>query len=459
MKRVSSRPSSLIPYVAAFAALTSVGCSAGDDGDGDDDIQSFNPLGAAGAAAGASSTGAGGQVSTPVGSAGSGGTGAVSGGSNEGVGGSLPLGSGGSGTGTGVGAGTGGSGDAPAAGGTGAGGAGVGGSAPAGTAGAGTGGSVAAGGSGGTGAVSAGPGRVGAELCPPGPFGNPLGGGVTVGTPVASVNGAGFLIFEGPVWTGTELFFSEIGNGNVSQINRFTPNGGFERGVFTNTGSNGIAIDPNGDLLLAAHDVGGISSLDLPGGAITRGAQQRNGQRFNSPNDLVLRGDGNIYFTDPDFQSPSGRIQGGTNVYRIAPDGTVSVVDDSMDNPNGVTLSPDGNTLYASANGFLREYSLDAAGAPTPLGDLATGFGQPDGMAMDCAGNIYAVQNGAQTITVFTPEGDILGTIGPAGFAGQGVTNAAFGGQNRTTLFITTFTGNGQGGLFAVELGVPGLPY
>jgi gluconolactonase len=453
MKRVSSRPSSLVPFVAALAALTSVGCSAGDDGDGDDEIQSFNPLGAAGA----TSTGAGGQVSTPVGSAGTGGTGVASGGSNEGVGGSLSLGSGGSGSGSGVGSGTGGSGNPSASGGTGA---GVGGSGPAGSAGTGAGGSVAAGGSGGTGGEAAGPGRVGAELCPPGPFGNPLGGGVTVGAPVASVNGAGFLIFEGPVWTGTELFFSEIGNGNVSQINRFTPNGaGFERGVFTNTGSNGMAIDENGDLLLAAHDVGGISSVDLPGGAITRGAQQRNGARFNSPNDLVLRGDGNIYFTDPDFQSPSGRIQGGTNVYRIAPDGAITVVDDTMDNPNGVTLSPDGNTLYASANGFLRQYSLDAAGAPTPLGDLATNFGQPDGMAMDCAGNIYAVQNGAQTITVFSPEGDVLGRIGPDGFAGQGVTNAAFGGQNRTTLFITTFTGNGQGGLFAVELGVPGLPY
>jgi gluconolactonase len=308
---------------------------------------------------------------------------------------------------------------------------------------------------------SAGPGRVGAELCPAGPFGNPLPGNLTI-TPVASVGADGFFIFEGAVWVGNALYLSEIDGSNVSQIDRFTPGGAFERGVFTNTGSNGLALDAEGNLLLAAHDVGGISRLTLPGGAITRGNQTRNGERFNSPNDLVLRGDGNIYFTDPDFQSPDGRIQDGTFVYRIAPPlgtGAISVVDENVDNPNGITLSPDGNTLYVSANGVLRQYSLDAAGVPTPAGDLVNGFGGPDGMAMDCAGNLYAVQNGAQTITVFSPDGESLGVIGPNGFEGQGVTNAAFGGPNRTTLFVTTFSQGETGGLYSVELGVPGLPY
>jgi gluconolactonase len=270
--------------------------------------------------------------------------------------------------------------------------------------------------------------------------------------------------WEGIVWVGDSLLFSEIAGNNASQINRFTPGSGVQRGVFPSTGSNGLALDAAGDLLLAAHDVGGISRLDLPGGTITRGTQTFNGMRFNSPNDLVLRADGNLYFSDPDFQSPSGRIQGATRVYRIAPAqggqaGAISVVDDSIEQPNGVTLSPDGNTLYVSGGSVLRSYALDAAGAPTPIKTFQQSLQVPDGMAMDCAGNIYAVENSARRIRVFSADGTLLGTIGPQGFDNQGLTNLAFGGPNRTTLFISSFTQGSQGGLYSVELNVPGFPY
>jgi gluconolactonase len=440
MKRASFSVSNLSrrPGVAGLALLAVLGCSEAGEAD---DTPDFMPPIQGGSSSTSPQAGVGGSTTPGVGVGGTTGTGAV-GNSSEGQGGSVPLGTGGTGAGVGA-AGS------PAA----MGGAG-------GTA-AGAGGTAA--GSGGSGNPSgAGPGRVGAELCPPGPFGNPLAGGVTV-QPLASVGDNNFFLFEGPVWTGDALYLSEIGNDDTSQIDRYTLDGTFTRGVFRDTGSNGLALDANGDLLLAAHDVGGISRLALPEGTITRGAQQLNGLRFNSPNDLVLRGDGNIYFTDPDFQSPTNaRIQPGTFVYRIAPpeaSGAISIVDQTVDNPNGVTLSPDGNTLYVSANGVLRKYSLDAAGVATPAGDLVPGFNGPDGMAMDCAGNIYAVKNGEQTITVLSPDGQQLGVIGPAGFAGGGVTNAAFGGPNRTTLFVTTFSQGTTGGLFSVELGVPGLPY
>jgi gluconolactonase len=305
--------------------------------------------------------------------------------------------------------------------------------------------------------------RVGAENCPPGPFGSPLPGSLQI-QHLASVGGTSSFNWEGVVWTGEVLLFSEIANGNGSQINRYTPGGSVERGVFPSTGSNGLALDAASDLLLAAHDVGGISRLDLPGGALTRGTQTFNGLRFNSPNDLVLRGDGNLYFTDPDFQSPSGRIQGDTRVYRIAPTPAgqppaISVVDDSIDQPNGITLSPDGNTLYVSGGSVLRSYALDASGAPTPIRTFQQSLQAPDGMAMDCAGNVYAVENSARRVRVFSAAGDLLGTIGPQGFDNQGLTNVAFGGPNRTTLFISGFTQGDQGGLYSVELQVPGLPY
>jgi gluconolactonase len=324
----------------------------------------------------------------------------------------------------------------------------------------GSGGSTAGAGGGGAPAVA---GRVGAESCPAGPFGSPLPANPSI-QKLASVGSNDNVNWEGLVWVGDALLFSEIAGNNSSQINRFVPGGSVQRGAFPSTGSNGLALDAAGDLLLAAHDVGGISRLDLPGGTITRGAQTFNGMRFNSPNDLVLRADGNLYFTDPDFQSPSGRIQGDTRVYRIAPGqgsqaGAISVVDDSIDQPNGITLSPDGNTLYVSGGSVLRSYALDAAGVATPIKTFQQSLQVPDGMAMDCAGNVYAVENSARRVRVFSADGTLLGTVGPQGFDNQGLTNVAFGGPNRTTLFISSFTQGSQGGLYSVELGVPGLPY
>jgi gluconolactonase len=436
-----------LPLAASLSFLVAA-CAGADEAD---DVPSFTPPGVGGsgqqAAPPSGASGAGAQA-PGVGGAGSG---AVTGSNTEGNGGSIAIGTGGSSPGVGgsagsaaVNGGTGGTGGAPA---------GAAGSSMVGTAGN---GNVPP-------PASEGPGRVGAELCPPGPFGAPIPANAQV-VPLGAVDENNFFILEGAVWTGDALYLSEIGQGNVSQIDRFTPGGGFERGVFPNTGSNGLALDAEGNLLLAAHDVGGISRLTLPGGQIARGNQTRNGERFNSPNDLVIRGDGNVYFTDPDFQSPDGRIQGGTFVYRIAPPlgaGAITVIEQGINNPNGITLSPDGNTLYVAGSQTLREYALDAAGAPTVVGDLATGneIDGPDGMGMDCAGNIYATRNGAGFVAVFSPEGENLGTIGNGAFGGQGVTNVAFGGPNRTTLFITTFSGNGNTGLFSVELNVPGLPY
>jgi gluconolactonase len=332
----------------------------------------------------------------------------------------------------------------------------------------GTGGSLGvagAAGAGSGGTVGVASGRVGAELCPPGPFGSPLPANVNQSIQhLASVGGNGSFNWEGVVWIGDALLFSEIDSDDGSQINRYAPGGSVQRGAFPSSGSNGLALDASGDLLLAAHDVGGISRLDLPGGSITRGSQTFNSLRFNSPNDVVLRGDGNVYFTDPDFQSPSGRIQGDTRVYRIAPAagsaaGAVSVVDDSIDQPNGITLSPDGNTLYVSGGSVLRSYALDAAGVATPIRTFQQSLQVPDGMAMDCAGNVYAVENQPRRVRVFSPDGALIGTIGPDGFDNQGLTNAAFGGPERRTLFISGFTQGAQGGLYSVELNVPGLPY
>lgn len=442
-ERLSRGFGSVLPSALGLCLLA--GCASADT-DGADEVPSYRAPGPTAAASAGGSNGVGPNAAPAAGTS-SGGTGGAPGRPSEGVGNDISNGLGSGGSSMSVGQNVGGSQNnlagAPNLGGAGS--------------------QLASGGSGGgaQNPPAGSPGRVGAELCPAGTFGNPLPANLDV-TPLASVGDNNFFNWEGIVWTGDALYFSEIANGNASQINRYTLDGGLERGVFVNTGSNGLAIDAAGNLLLAAHDIGGISSVTLPGGVLTRGGQTRNGERFNSPNDLVLRNDGNVYFTDPDFQSPDGRIQGDTRVYRIAPPvgaGAISVVDEALDNPNGVTLSPDGNTLYITGSGTLRAFTLDAAGTPTFAFDSATRLEVADGMTVDCAGNVYAVENAARRIRVFDPAGVLIGTIGPDGFGNQGLTNVAFGGPERTTLFVSSFSQAQTGGLYSVELNVPGLPY
>jgi gluconolactonase len=462
MKRVfpSLARHSVCPLLASLA-LGLVACAAADDAD---DAPSFEPPPFAGAGQGApppgvgtnaggnGPTGAAGQAGQPpAGPSGTGGTSPVSGNSGEGNAGSLGLGAGGSvnagvGNGSaGSGAASGGSASTPAQGTAGASMVGVGGSADE------------------PPLPGEGPGRVGAEFCPPGPFGAPLPANPAVQR-LFTLDDNGFFNFEGPVWTGNALYFSEISGGNnppPARINRYVPGvPGFERGVIENSGSNGMALDAAGNLIAATHDVGAISTFQVASGARgTFGAQSFNGQRFNSPNDLVLRGDGNVYFTDPSFQAP-GNPQGATRVYRIDPTGAASVVDGTLGNPNGITLSPDGNTLYVTSSQGLRRYALAADGTPDAGAaiPLQQGLQEADGMAMDCAGNIYTTEHGARRIRVFDPEGNQLASFGGQGTFANNVTNLAFGGPNRTTLFITTLAQNG-GGVYSVEAGVPGLPY
>jgi gluconolactonase len=139
-----------------------------------------------------------------------------------------------------------------------------------------------------------------------------------------------------------------------------------------------------------------------------------------------------------------------TRVYRFAEDG-VTVVDDTMANPNGVSLSPAQDVLYVAGggeNGTLRVYPI-IEGRPGPGRDIASLI-IPDGMAIDCLGNIYATEHTMQRVRVFSPNGEELATIR----VDANVTNAAFGGPERKTLYLT-----GAGAIWKLELDVAGLPY
>jgi gluconolactonase len=261
-------------------------------------------------------------------------------------------------------------------------------------------------------------------------------------------------LYEGPVWIGDALYFSDFGTGPgfPSRIRRLAADGTVGT-VIEDSGSNGLAVDARGDLVAATHKYKALSRY-----AVTSGKGERStiagryaGQAFDSPNDIAIAADGTLYFTDPDYQqaaAPGG--QPVTGIYRVAPDGKVTLVDGSRRNPNGIALSPAGDLLYANAgDGAILAYRI-VNGVPGPGRPLVTGLDGPDGMTVDCHGNLYQTEHGAKRVRVFSPQGKELAVIR----VDANVTNAAFGGKDGRTLYIT-----GAGALWQLRLDVSGMPY
>jgi gluconolactonase len=281
------------------------------------------------------------------------------------------------------------------------------------------------------------------------------------GDPLPAQRGAtlvqgGFGFIEGPVWVPTlgVLLFSDLNfdtsddpNGPDAKIRRFTPPHAFDV-LVQHSGSNGLALANDGTIVAATHDVQSLSRFDPQSGARQMLELRYQGKHFNSPNDLALRSDGNIYFSDPDWQlGPRTSETGMRGLYRVAPSGEVSLVDDSLTNVNGVALSPDEQVLYAGSQGDdLMRYPLDALGKPGSGEKLATP-GSSDGMTVDCAGNVYI---SAGKVQVYSSTGTKLGEIDVP----EEPSNAAFGGAARKTLYITA-----QSGLYSIELNIPGRAY
>lgn len=300
--------------------------------------------------------------------------------------------------------------------------------------------------------ATAAPASTGHASCPADAGTAPSGALSATRIAAADGDGAGGL-YEGPVWRDGALYFSDFrfSDGFPSRIRRLTAQGGMET-VIDPSGSNGLALGEDGALVAATHDRKEISRFDLADGSRMRIVGEFNGQPFNSPNDLVIARDGTIWFTDPDFQraaAPGG--QDRTRVYRVGTDGEVSVVDDSIANPNGIALSPDGGTLYVAGGGeqgVLRAYALVDGQAQAGRDLVSTTV--PDGLAVDCLGNIYLTEHTLRRVRVISPQGQELATIA----VDANLTNATFGGPQGRTLYLT-----GAGAVWSIELGVAGLPY
>jgi gluconolactonase len=299
-------------------------------------------------------------------------------------------------------------------------------------------------------------------VCPAGgSHGPPLASPTTTATRL--VGGRTFL--EGPVWVADPgyLLVSDMraatGPQRVqpSTMLRYRPGATTVETAIAESGSNGLALAPDGQSIVAAtHDQRSVSRYRLSDFARETVAADFQGAAFNSPNDVAVRSDGVVYFTDPDFQRGrrADAMRGRTSVFRVS-GGTVSLIDDSLREPNGIALSPDGGTLYVGAYGENKIYSypVRADGSTGTRTQFASVAG-PDGATVDCAGNVYWASGADGLVHVFDPAGVALGTIASA----AGTTNVAFGGADRQTLFITSGR-TGDSGLYSVRLGVPGYPY
>jgi gluconolactonase len=295
--------------------------------------------------------------------------------------------------------------------------------------------------------------------CPAGPFARPLPENPSI-VEIAGVPPAGYATgassnVEGPLWLGDALYVSHLQEGvqnpPPSRILKIT---GTSVEVFLlDAGTNGLALGNDGAIVAARHADGTLSRLDLTTKTFTPLATAYQNARFGSPNDLAIRSDGNIYFSDPDYQSATPRPQPRTRVYRVAPDGTVTAIDEERTQPNGVTLSADERTLYVASPSAVHRYDVAPDGSVGPPAQFSsTGS---DGMAMDCAGNLYLTAG--RDIVVLSPAGASIGTLKNAVPEGASSTNVAFGGSERKRLFITAR--GARPGLWFVDLLVPGRAY
>lgn len=245
----------------------------------------------------------------------------------------------------------------------------------------------------------------------------------------------GHMFTEGPQWSPEGfLLYTDI---PADTIFRWAEGEGSAPYASPSGNANGLAFDGMGRLLAARHGPREVARFDAPD-MTTALAGAYMGQKLNSPNDLVVRSDGTIYFTDPPYGiAPNQQELGFQGVFRIDPQGQLSLVAQDFDRPNGIALSPDESRLYVddTALEHVRVFAVEPDGAAVGgevFVDLASDLqGDPDGMAVDVFGDLYVTGGGG--VRVVTPDGVVLGTIAVP----ESATNCAFGDPDGMALFIT----------------------
>lgn len=243
-----------------------------------------------------------------------------------------------------------------------------------------------------------------------------------------------FTFTEGPVWSRQGfLLFTDAPN---NRILKWAP--GERSEIFRNDthGANGMTLDAQGRLYMCESRSRQLTRLDKKG-AVEVLAEKWQGKRLNAPNDVVVRKDGQIYFTDPAFGNQQDtRELDFFGVYHITPKGEMSLIAKPVGRPNGVALAPNGRTLYVnnSDEKNVRAYDLDKNGEASNERVIISGIdGPPDGMRVAEDGNLYIA---GRAVFVYTPAGKLVRTIQ----VGETPSNCAFGDADFQTLYVTART-------------------
>ena len=278
----------------------------------------------------------------------------------------------------------------------------------------------------------------------------------------------GFESTQGPVWTPDNALLFSSPNTNtiyrwapVGTVTVFRPKSGYsgtDIGRFLQPGANGLTFDPDGRLVICQHGNRRVLRVE-PHGNITVLADRYDGKRLNSPNDLVYRSDGTLFFTDPPFGLPGGFADlnkelafSGVFVVR---DGAMTLVTNELAGPNGLAFSPDERYLYVGnwdpERKVVMRYEVDGSGAITDrtvLFDMTDAEGEDgmDGLKVDQAGNLYVCGPGG--IWVLSADGRHLGTLRLP----ESPHNLAWGDADGRTLYVTAMTS-----VYRLRLNTPGI--
>lgn len=261
----------------------------------------------------------------------------------------------------------------------------------------------------------------------------------------------GFDWSEGPVWDpeAGHLLFSDVPQNTIyrwsegmEEAEVWMKPSGFTGPVSNRreSGSNGLTFDAKGRLVLCEHGDRRVAVLTKDGGKMTV-ADRYDGKRFNSPNDLAIRRNADIYFTDPPYGLPKGADPEipFCGVYRVTPDGAVTLLVRDLERPNGIAFSPDEKTLYVAVSHQptvrIMAYPVKDDGT---LGTGRTfldatkldGPGSCDGLKVGPDGTVFATGPGG--LLIITPEGKLLGRV----LCGRPTANVAFG-QDGRDLYLT----------------------
>lgn len=258
--------------------------------------------------------------------------------------------------------------------------------------------------------------------------------------------GEGFAWLEGPVWFADQdaLIVSDLPN---DRLLRWTPQGGISVFRRPSRFANGNSRDAQGRLISCSNQDRAVLRTEWDGG-VTVLADRYRGKRLNSPNDIVCRSDGSIWFTDPtygistDYEGGKQESELPPQVYRLDPQsGELSVVADDFEGPNGLAFSPDETLLYIAETGkqfdanptrHIRVFDVSADGTRLGPGRVfhKVSPGYADGFRVDADGNIWS--SAGDGVHCISPEGMLLGSIKLP----HVVSNLCFGGRNRSRLFI-----------------------